>query len=151
MQPIAFYGMYDSYRNMRLPSGERGVKTGEVVFRDEFKNKPSAIYHDVFFVKNDTDAPVTKMLRMNGGAGSLNGADGALMNDKADRMSLTVGDSEVTLVGELKLAGVGNWYEQFYDIDVAEVTFPANSKTKVRITLSDSVNVDYFDFVDITA
>ena len=29
------------------------VKTGEVVFRDEFKNKPSAIYHDVFFVKND--------------------------------------------------------------------------------------------------
>lgn len=29
------------------------VQTGEVVFRDEFKNEPSAIYNDVFLVKND--------------------------------------------------------------------------------------------------
>lgn len=29
------------------------VKSGEIVYKDEFKNKPSAIYHDIFFVEND--------------------------------------------------------------------------------------------------
>ena len=29
------------------------VKSGEIVFKDEFKNKPSAIYNDVFWVEND--------------------------------------------------------------------------------------------------
>lgn len=99
-----------------------------------------------FFVKNDTDAPVTKTLVMNGGAGSLQDKS----NAKKDRMTLTVGGEAAELTGDLKVEN-GNWYEQFYDIEIAEVTFPANSKTSVRITLSDSVNVDYFDFVDATA
>ena len=98
-----------------------------------------------FIVKNDTASPVTKTLVMNGGAGPQNS------NAKKDRMTLTVGGEAVELTGDLKLAGSGNWYEQFYDIEIAEVTFPANSRTSVRITLSDSVNVDYFDFVDATA
>ena len=29
------------------------VKSGEIVHKDEFKNKPSAIYHDIFLVEND--------------------------------------------------------------------------------------------------
>ena len=29
------------------------VKSGEIVYKDEFKNKPSAIYHDIFLVEND--------------------------------------------------------------------------------------------------
>ena len=29
------------------------VKSGELVYKDEFKNKPSAIYNDVFFIEND--------------------------------------------------------------------------------------------------
>ena len=29
------------------------VKSGEIVFKDEFKNKPSAIFNDIFLVEND--------------------------------------------------------------------------------------------------
>lgn len=100
-----------------------------------------------FIVRNSLDVDVTRTLRMFAATGEGGGDSGELSPLMAERMTLTVGGEPVTLEGDLPMTPGGDWYNTYMNIDIAEVTLKANSDTMIKFTLSDRINIDYFELV----
>ena len=100
-----------------------------------------------FAVENSLDVSVTRTLRMFAAAGTGDDTTGPLSTEIAKRLTLTVDGEPVTLEGELKTTEGSNWYGTYMNTDIAEITLEAGELLNFYITLSDQLNIDYFEFV----
>lgn len=97
-----------------------------------------------FTVINTLPVSVTRTLAMYAAFGAGDDDIGTLSPEKSERLTLTVGGEQVTLSGEFPLIE-GLWYNTYVKQDIAQVTLPADSTTEFVITLTDQINIDYFE------
>ncbi len=101
-----------------------------------------------FVATNGLDVGVTRTLHMYAAVGDGDDTSGPLSHNMAERLTLSANGEEVTLGGEIPYTdGMSSWYNTYMDITIAELTFAAGSRTTIRMTLSDQINIDYFEFV----
>ena len=100
-----------------------------------------------FIVENTLDVDVTRTLRIYAAAGTGDDTSGPLSTNMAERITLSVDGEPVTLEGTLPTTEGGNWWGTYMNIDIAEVTLKAGSTSSFCLTLSDQLNIDYFEIV----
>lgn len=100
-----------------------------------------------FIVENTLDVDVTRTLRIYAAAGTGDDTSGPLSTNMAERITLSVDGEPVTLEGTLPTTEGGNWWGTYMNIDIAEVTLKAGSTSSFSLTLSDQLNIDYFEIV----
>lgn len=100
-----------------------------------------------FIVENTLDVDVTRTLRIYAAAGTGDDTSGPLSTNMAERITLSVDGEPVTLEGTLPTTEGGNWWGTYMNIDIAEITLEAESSTSIYLTLSDQLNIDYFELV----
>ena len=54
----------------------------------------------------------------------------------------------MTLSGELTVAASDGWWSSYSTMEIADITIPAGQKVNVRLTLSDQLNIDYFELTN---
>lgn len=100
-----------------------------------------------FIVENTLDVDVTRTLRIYAAAGTGDDTSGPLSTNMAERITLSVDGEPVTLEGTLPTTEGGNWWGTYMNMDIAEITLEAESSTSIYLTLSDQLNIDYFELV----
>ena len=101
-----------------------------------------------FVIDNTSGEEMTRTLSMFAAAGAGNDTTGPLSSQKAERLTLTVGGEQVTLSGELTVTASDGWWSSYNTMEIADITIPAGQKVNVRLTLSDQLNIDYFELSD---
>lgn len=101
-----------------------------------------------FVIDNTSGEEMTRTLSMFAAAGTGDDTTGPLSSEKANRLTLTVGGEQVTLSGELNVTASDSWWSSYSTMEIADITIPAGQKVIVRLTLSDQLNIDYFELTN---
>ena len=101
-----------------------------------------------FVIDNTSGEEMTRTLSMFAAAGTGDDTTGPLSSEKANRLTLTVGGEQVTLSGELNVTASDSWWSSYSTMEIADITIPAGQKVIVRFTLSDQLNIDYFELTN---